>query len=71
MGVWLPPGVVVPISRASEPLTLEAREIMGHISNGMLASPHELAITSMTTRALLKLTRLTLNLANTLLIFIS
>ncbi len=46
LGVWLPPGAVVPSSRVIEPLILDAREIRGHVSNGMLASPHELAITS-------------------------
>jgi phenylalanyl-tRNA synthetase beta chain len=40
--VWLPPGSVVPSSLEAEPFTLEAREIRGKVSNGMLASPKEL-----------------------------
>jgi phenylalanyl-tRNA synthetase beta chain len=46
VGVWLPLETIVPSSLNSEPLTLEAREIRGHISNGMLASAHELALSS-------------------------
>ncbi len=42
--VWLKPGVVVPNSRDTDPFTLEAREIRGVVSNGMLASAHELGI---------------------------
>lgn len=42
--VWLPPGATVPSTFASEPFVLEARELRGVISNGMLASPKELAI---------------------------
>lgn len=41
---WLPPGVTVPASLSKEPLVLEAREIRGQVSNGMLASPSELGI---------------------------
>ncbi len=41
---WIPPGVVVPSSHNKEPLTLEARDIRGVVSNGMLASAHELGI---------------------------
>lgn len=41
---WIPPGVVVPATLDKDPLTLEAREIRGHVSNGMLASPSELGI---------------------------
>ena len=44
MAVWLPPGAVVPSSVDSEPFVLEAREIRGAVSNGMLASPKELGI---------------------------
>jgi len=41
---WLPPGVTVPATFADmEPLVLDKREIRGVISNGMLASPKELA----------------------------
>jgi phenylalanyl-tRNA synthetase beta chain len=41
---WLPPGSTVPSSPASDPFVLEARELRGVISNGMIASPKELAI---------------------------
>jgi phenylalanyl-tRNA synthetase beta chain len=42
---WLPPGSTVPSSvDVGEPFVLEAREIRGEVSNGMLASPKELAI---------------------------
>lgn len=41
---WLPPGVTVPSTAGKDPLVLEAREIRGSTSNGMLASPAELAI---------------------------
>lgn len=41
---WLPPGTVVPATYDKDPFTLEAREIRGKISNGMLASASELAI---------------------------
>jgi phenylalanyl-tRNA synthetase beta chain len=42
--VWLPPGVTVPSSHGMEPFVLEARELRGKVSNGMLASPKELDI---------------------------
>lgn len=42
--VWLPPGVTVPESVDNESLVLEAREIRGMVSNGMIASPKELAL---------------------------
>lgn len=41
---WLPPGSAVPSTVDKEPFTLEARELRGVVSNGMLASPRELAI---------------------------
>ncbi len=41
---WLPPGTIVPATFDKEKFTLEAREIRGEISNGMLASGLELAI---------------------------
>jgi phenylalanyl-tRNA synthetase beta chain len=45
MVAWLPPGATVPASfDDQEPFTLEAREIRGQVSNGMLASAKELAI---------------------------
>ena len=46
VAVWLPPGSVVPSSAANEPFKLEARKIMDHVSNGMLASAKELALSS-------------------------
>ncbi len=42
---WLPPGSTVPSSVGKDPFVLEARELRGVVSNGMLASPSELAIT--------------------------
>ncbi len=42
--VWLPPGSVVPSSYDKDPFVLEARELRGVVSNGMLASAHELGI---------------------------
>lgn len=41
---WLPPGATVPSTYDKEPFVLGARELRGMISNGMLASPSELAI---------------------------
>jgi phenylalanyl-tRNA synthetase beta chain len=41
---WLPPGVTVPSSWDGDKFVLEAREIRGQKSNGMLASAKELAI---------------------------
>ncbi|MBI1856932.1 phenylalanine--tRNA ligase subunit beta [Candidatus Saccharibacteria bacterium] len=41
---WLPPGTTVPSTHDKEPFVLEARELRGVISNGMIASAHELAI---------------------------
>jgi phenylalanyl-tRNA synthetase beta chain len=41
---WLPPGITVPSSVDKDPFVLEAREIRGEVSNGMLASLSELAI---------------------------
>jgi phenylalanyl-tRNA synthetase beta chain len=42
--VWLPPGATVPSTYDTDPFVLEARELRGAVSNGMLASPKELAI---------------------------
>ncbi|GAC1386570.1 MAG: phenylalanine--tRNA ligase subunit beta [Candidatus Saccharimonadales bacterium] len=42
--VWLPPGSFVPSTYDSDRLILEAREIRGVLSHGMLASARELAI---------------------------
>jgi len=44
LAVWLPPGATVPASYDKEPFVLEARELRGVVSNGMLASASELAI---------------------------
>jgi phenylalanyl-tRNA synthetase beta chain len=41
---WLPPGSIVPETIDKQPLKLEAKEIRGVVSNGMLASPKELGI---------------------------
>jgi len=41
---WLPPGATVPETFDSEPFVLGARELRGVVSNGMLASPKELAL---------------------------
>lgn len=41
---WLPPGSIVPESVGKEPFVLEARDLRGVVSNGMLASPKELSL---------------------------
>lgn len=41
---YIPPGVAVPSTIDEEPLVLEAREIRGIVSNGMIASARELDI---------------------------
>lgn len=42
---WLPPGATVPNTvGTSDPFVLEARALRGIVSNGMMASPRELAI---------------------------
>lgn len=41
---WLPPGATVPETVGKDPFVLEARELRGIVSNGMLASPKELAL---------------------------
>jgi phenylalanyl-tRNA synthetase beta chain len=41
---WLPPGSTVPATAEKDPLVLEARPLRGVVSNGMLASSSELAI---------------------------
>jgi phenylalanyl-tRNA synthetase beta chain len=43
MVAWLPPGTTVPDTADKEPFVLEARDFRGQLSNGMLASPKELA----------------------------
>lgn len=42
--VWLPPGSTVPESYDKDPFVLSARPLRGVVSNGMLASPKELAL---------------------------
>lgn len=44
LAAWIPPGVTVPSSLGKEPFVLEARDIRGQKSNGMLASASELGI---------------------------
>lgn len=45
LAVWLPPKSTVPASfDEKEPFVLEARDLRGIMSNGMLASPKELAL---------------------------
>ncbi len=41
---WIAPGAIVPISFFKEPFIIESREIFSRISNGMLASGHELYV---------------------------
>lgn len=41
---WLPPGSSVPATIDKEPFVLEAREIRGQLSSGMIASAKELAL---------------------------
>ena len=41
---WIPPGAIVPATYSKDPFVLEARELRGVISNGMLASASELGI---------------------------
>lgn len=42
LAAWIPPGQTVPSTFDKEPFVLEAREIRGVLSNGMLASAKEL-----------------------------
>lgn len=44
LAAWLPPGSTVPSTVEKDPFVLEARELRGVVSNGMLASPKELAL---------------------------
>lgn len=41
---WLPPGITVPSTYGKDEFVLEARELRGVVSNGMLASAKELGI---------------------------
>lgn len=44
LAAWIPPGETVPSTIGKDPFVLEARELRGELSNGMLASPAELDI---------------------------
>ncbi len=45
LAAWLPPGATVPSTiGTSDPFVLEARALRGVVSNGMMASPKELAL---------------------------
>ena len=45
LAVWLPPGATVPsTAEDDEPFVLSAKPLRGVVSNGMLASPRELAL---------------------------
>lgn len=44
LAAWLPPGATVPSTKNKEPFVLEARELRGVVSNGMLVSAKELGI---------------------------
>jgi phenylalanyl-tRNA synthetase beta chain len=44
LAAWLPPGSIVPSTVDKDPFVMEAREIRGEKSNGMMASPKELGI---------------------------
>jgi len=41
---WIPPGATVPNTADKDPFVLEAKELRGKTSNGMIASPKELDI---------------------------
>ncbi len=43
---WIPPGATVPTTFDKDPLVLDARELRGVLSNGMLASASELGISN-------------------------
>lgn len=44
LAAWLPPGSTVPSTVDKDPFVMEAREIRGEKSNGMMASPKELGL---------------------------
>ena len=44
LAAWIPPGATVPSTFGKEPFVLEARELRGVVSNGMMASPRELGL---------------------------
>lgn len=43
---WIPPGATVPATYGKDPFVLEAKELRGVVSNGMLASASELGISN-------------------------
>ena len=47
LAAWIPPGHAVPSTTDHDPFILEAREIRGKVSNGMLASEKELDISDL------------------------
>lgn len=44
LAAWIPPGATVPSTIGKDPFVIEAKELRGVVSNGMLASPKELAL---------------------------
>lgn len=46
LAAWIPPGATVPSTIDKDPFVLEARELRGKVSNGMLASASELGISN-------------------------
>ncbi len=44
LAAWIPPGATVPESIDKDPFVIEARQIRGQMSNGMLASAKELSL---------------------------
>ena len=44
LAAWLPPGATVPSTFGKDPFVLEARDLRGQKSNGMLASARELSL---------------------------
>lgn len=44
IAAWIPPHATVPSTVGKDPFVLEARELRGIVSNGMLASPKELDV---------------------------
>jgi phenylalanyl-tRNA synthetase beta chain len=44
LAAWIPPGATVPATFEKDPFVLEARDLRGVVSNGMLASSSELGI---------------------------
>ena len=44
LAAWIPPGTTIPSTFEKDPFTIEARDIRGKTSHGMLASARELAL---------------------------